>query len=254
MSSVPGRAGGEPAVLGDDLDAADRGVVGGGVEEHLAHRLAGELLDGELGHRQQPLLLLGRDRRVDAAVDGRAEATGERFVVLARVLAGLGGDLGGQQRHQDPVLVGRPRAAVAAQERGAGALLPAEAERAVEQAVDEPLEADRHLVEAAAEVVGDEIDHGARHERLAHAGLRPVARSAEQVVDRDGEVVVRVQQARVRRDDPVAVGVRVAGDRDVEAVAQLEQPRHHVRRGAVHADLAVVVERGRSGRSGRPRR
>ena len=37
--------------------------------------------------------------------------------------------------------------AVAAQERRAGALLAAEAERAVEQAVDEPLESDRHFDE-----------------------------------------------------------------------------------------------------------
>ena len=71
----------------------------------------------------------------------------------------------------------------------------------------------------------------------------PVASAAEQVVDRDREVVVGVQQPGARRDDPVAVGVRVAGDGDVEAVAQLDQPAHHVRRGAVHADLAVVVER-----------
>ena len=41
--------------------------------------------------------------------------------------------------------------AVAAQERCARALLAAEAQRAVEQALDEPLEADRHLVQPAAE-------------------------------------------------------------------------------------------------------
>ena len=42
--------------------------------------------------------------------------------------------------------------AVAAQERGAGAFLAAETERAVEQAVDEPFEADGHLDQPAAEL------------------------------------------------------------------------------------------------------
>ena len=45
----------------------------------------------------------------------------------------------------DAVLVGGPDRAVAAQERGARALFAAEAERAVEQAGGEPLEADGHL-------------------------------------------------------------------------------------------------------------
>ena len=55
--------------------------------------------------------------------------------------------------------------------------------------------------------------------------------------------MVGVQQPRGRRDDAVAVGVRVVGEGDVEAVAHLGQPRHRVRRRAVHPDLAVPVER-----------
>ena len=46
-----------------------------------------------------------------------------------------------------------------------------------------------------------------------------------------------------RRDDPVPVGVGVVGERDVEAVGHVAQPRHRVRRRAVHPDLAVPVER-----------
>ena len=64
--------------------------------------------------------------------------------------------------------------AVAAQERRAGAFLAAEAQRAVEQAVDEPLEADRHLVEPAAEPRGDAVDHGAAD----HASCRRRRRCA----------------------------------------------------------------------------
>ena len=67
--------------------------------------------------------------------------------------------------------------AVAAQERRAGALLAAEADRAVEQAGHEPLEADRHLEQRPAQVGGDPVDHRRGHQRLADRGVRPASRS-----------------------------------------------------------------------------
>ena len=45
------------------------------------------------------------------------------------------------------------------------------------------------------------------------------------------------------RDDAVPVGVGVVGEGHVEVARHVAQPRHRVRRGAVHADLAVPVER-----------
>ena len=112
------------------------------------------------------------------------------------------------------------------------------------QALDEPLEADRHLDQPAAEVARRAVDDARAHQRLADPHvLPPVAVAAEQVGDARREVVVGVQQPGRRRDDAVAVGVRVVGERDVEAVAHLGQPRHRVRRRAVHPDLAVPVER-----------
>jgi hypothetical protein len=80
-------------------------------------------------------------------------------VVLAGVLAGDGGDLGGEQVHDQAVLVGRPHGAVAAQEARAGAFLAAEAERAVEQPGGEPLEADRHFAQPPAEAGDHAVDH-----------------------------------------------------------------------------------------------
>ena len=74
-------------------------------------------------------------------------------------------------------------------------------------------------------------------------GVAPLAPAAEQVLDADREVVVGVHQPRRRRDDAVAVGVGVVGEGDVEAVRDVAQARHRVRRRAVHADLAVPVER-----------
>ena len=96
-------------------------------------RVAGEL--GELG------LLFQRGRGVDALVPALAEAGHLILMQLRGVLAGLGGDLGGQQVGDQTILVGGPHAAVAAQEAHAGALLAAERDLAAEQRIHEPLEA-----------------------------------------------------------------------------------------------------------------
>ena len=45
-----------------------------------------------------------------------------------------------------------------------------------------------------------------------------------------------------RDDDPVAVGVGVVAEREVEPVAQLDEPGHRERRRRVHPDPAVPVE------------
>ncbi|BBM05723.1 hypothetical protein HAALTHF_29680n [Vreelandella aquamarina] len=44
----------------------------------------------------------------------------------------------------------------------------------------------------------------------------------------------------------VAVGVRVVAKGDIETVFDLEQVRHGIRAGAIHADLAVVIRRHKS--------
>src|SRR5436309_2649745 len=90
---------------------------------------------------------LGRSARARAAVDGLAEARLELAVARAGIAAVARGHLRRQQAGDEPVLVRRPDGAVPAQERGARALLAPEPQRAVEQALDEPLEADGHLDE-----------------------------------------------------------------------------------------------------------
>ena len=65
----------------------------------------------------------------------------------------------------------------------------------------------------------------------------------QQVVDGDGEEVVGIEQAKRRRDDAVTVDVGVVAPGDGEAVLQPDQPGHGEGARAVHADLAVVVER-----------
>src|SRR3984957_6129510 len=121
-------AGGEPAILGDHLDAAQRLAVARGPGQPVQHPLAREFADadlvrGELG--QQGLLRPGRGR-VDPGVRRVAELGGQVPVPLTRRLPGHGRDLRGQQGQDDAVLVCGPDLAVGTQERGAGALLAAE--------------------------------------------------------------------------------------------------------------------------------
>ena len=59
--------------------------------------------------------------------------------------------------------------AVAPKERCARALLAAEPERAVDQALDEPFESHRDLHQRPPQLRGDPVDHAAAHHRLADA-------------------------------------------------------------------------------------
>src|SRR4051812_38078656 len=190
-----GRPRREPAVGGDDLDAANRRVVTGSAVVLAEDRLAGERsrLDRLRGYLPQPRLLLGRCRSVDPCVERRAELLGKATVMLAGLLAGAGGDLGRQQIHDQPVLVGRPDAAIVPQKTGAGTFLAAEAARAVEESGDKPLEPDRHFLQSASQLFRYAIDHAAADQRLADRGTaRPARAVRQQIGDGDSQIVIGV--------------------------------------------------------------
>ena len=119
--------------------------------------------------------------------------------------------------------------AIQTSKRGPCALFAAEAKRTVEQAINEPLEANRHLVQLPAKLRGDAINHLAAHYRFADrrflAPLRPVL---EEVEDGDGKVMVGWQQPRAPRDNPVPVMIGVAGQGDLEAILDVDQPLHRI--------------------------
>src|SRR5205823_13062121 len=120
-----------------------------------------------------------------------------------------------------------PHRAVAPQERRAGALFAAESEGAVEQAVDEPLEPDRHFAQLAPQLPGDTIDEAARDQRLADGGARAPARAIpEQILNGCCEVEVRIEQPMTWRDDAVAIRIRIVAEREVVAVLERDQVRH----------------------------
>ena len=148
------RAGGEPRRLGGHLEAADRRVVARRPWSDLAvigspaSSVAVTAEASSLASLAFCSRLAGASTRAYA---GAPCSRGQLGVQLARRLAGHRLDLAGQQGEQDAVLVGGPGAAVEGEERCAGRLLAAEADLAGAQPGHEPLEADRHLDQRAAE-------------------------------------------------------------------------------------------------------
>src|ERR1035438_4791709 len=107
------------------------------------------------------------------------------------------------------------------QEGPPSALFAAEGKRSFMYAFYEPLETNRHLVELAAELRGDPINHLAAHHRLANRRLRPPLWAVlKEVQDRDRKIVVWRQQTCAFGHNPVPVVIRVAGEGDLEAILQ----------------------------------
>ena len=59
----------------------------------------------------------------------------------------------------------------------------------------------------------------------------------------DGEIVIGGKQSGAAGHDAVPVVIRVAGEGDAEAILEVDQVGHGIRRGRVHADLAVPIKR-----------
>src|SRR3954470_11058656 len=100
----------------------------------------------------------------------------------ARVLTGSSCNLGSEQSHDDAVFIRCPRIAILPEEGSARAFLAAEAEAAVEQAIHEPLEADRNLYDRSPHLPSDPVNEAAADQRLAYAArLRPIGPVTEEV-------------------------------------------------------------------------
>src|SRR6266404_8500814 len=192
------RAGGarsKPAFVSHDLDPAERLIIARRVGKRRMHAIAGQLFGCHLCGREllQNILLLCRRRCIDPLVEEFTQFMGEVVVNLAGITTGPCGHLGGQQAEDQPVLVRRPDRPIEAQERCPGAFLAAEADRAVEQTIDEPFEADRHLDQFAAQAGADPIDDGAADDGLADGAILVPARAmVTKIGDGGGEVVVGI--------------------------------------------------------------
>ena len=132
--------------------------------------------------------------------------------------------------------------AVAAEEAGSGGLFACKAEAAVDEAVDEPLEAYGDFQHGAVEAFGYAVDDAGGDEGFADADAAlPVWPVCEEVLDADCEVVVGIEEAGGAGDDAVAVVVGVGGEGYVVLGPIGDHAGHGVGAGAIHADAAVPV-------------
>ena len=69
----------------------------------------------------------------------------------------------------------------------------------------------------------------------------PLLAVRQQILNRDRQVMIGIHQSRRRRNDAVPVRVRVVAERHLILIFQPDQPRHRVRTGTVHANLAVMI-------------
>src|ERR1700720_4647128 len=105
----------------------------------------------------------------------------------------MSGDLGGEQIHDRPVLIGGPNGAVEPEVAVPSALLTAETARAVEEAGREPLESYRHLGQSPSKLQPHSIDHTAAYYRFAHHSIcQPHGAVCEQIADGHRKIVVRI--------------------------------------------------------------
>ncbi|GAK49003.1 hypothetical protein U14_00221 [Candidatus Moduliflexus flocculans] len=86
------------------------------------------------------------------------------------------------------------------------------------------------------------VNHGTRHQCFTNRSIFSPARTIlEQIPDRDGQIMIRIHQARAFRHDAMPVIIRVIAESDVEAVFQSDQASHCIRRRTIHPNFTVAV-------------
>ncbi len=243
------RSRGEPAIFGDDLQAADAGIVSGGFRQLGLNGFTGQggRGDGFRGQLFEARLLGGAGGLIDPGVTRLAELGDDILIVLSRIFARYRQDFCSQQIQDDAVLIGGPDAAIVPQKTRPGTFFAAETQRAVEQAVDKPFEAHGDLHQFPAEMVSDAVDHTAADQCLADTGTSgPAGTMCEEVLNGDCQVMVGIHQTDGRSHDPMAVGIGVVAEGEIEPVFEFDQAGHRIRAGTIHANLAIVVDRHES--------
>src|SRR5688572_31169935 len=103
------------------------------------------------------------------------------------------------------------------QERRPSALFTGKTIGAIEQAIDEPLKANRDLDETPLEMSRNTIDYTAAHDGLSNRGITsPRLTVGEQVGDSHGQIMIGVQETGTRRDDAMPIVIGIVGKRHVK--------------------------------------
>ena len=225
------RTDGAPAVLCDDFQAADGRAVAGRVREGGFDLVARQIVGRKRFLREACdfRLLFGRGRGIDPFVIVRSELFDKLLVVLRRILSGGRRDFSREEGENNAVLVRRPTVAIKTEEGGSCAFFATESDGLCAQARHEPFEADRNFANFTTEKFADAVDHGTADERLADLRIRrPLRARLEEILDGDGKIVVWIHEAGRRRDDAMAVEIRIVAEGDVEFVFQADKACHGV--------------------------
>ena len=231
--------------MGDDLDAADRSPVCGGLAEDALDLFPGQFARRDLlrQQRRQLLFLLRGGGGLDPVCHRVAKFVRQRDVERSGVVARARRHFSREERRGNSVFVGGPHRPVAAQERGTCALFAGKAQRAAVQPFGKPLEAGRHLPKLAPEPGRHPVYQLGADNGLADGRVQaPLRTVLKQVLDGDRQVVVGRQQTGFGRNDAVAVVIGVAGEGDVEMILVEQQSLHGVLRRRVHPDLPIPIQ------------
>ncbi len=237
---------GEPSVLGDNFQPSDRGAVSGRIGERRNDFLAREVLGGDLISGDSLPRIFFCSAVAGASMrsyTGRAEfprqiadsaAPGSWPVYAVISAASKPGTMPSlsvvhtepsRRRNDAPALSSPPNPIEPSMRPSTNHLKPTGTS-----------------TRRRPSDCGHAIDHAAADDRLADRGiLGPSLAMLEQVGNCYREVMIRVHQSRARSHDAVAIVVGVVGECDIEAILHLDQPRHRIRRRAIHPDLAVPI-------------
>ncbi len=64
----------------------------------------------------------------------------------------------------------------------------------------------------------------------------------QQIANRHRQEMIRIHQTDRRRDDAVAVRIRIVAERHLILVLELDEAGHRIGTRAIHANLAVMVD------------
>ena len=174
----------------------------------------------------------------------------QRLVVQTGVFAGHRQNFRREQVQDDAVFVRGPGGAVFAQERSPRAFFAAKTNASIQQTGHKPFEADGHFAQATPDLDGYFINDRTGYQRFSDSRVaRPIRTVLEDVPNGDCQIVVGVHQAHAGRDNAVAVKIHIVPKGNIEFILHVDQVRHGVRAGAIHADLTVPVQ-GHEGEGG----
>src|SRR6185437_7052706 len=189
-----GRPRRKPSVFCNHLDPANRCMVARCICKNGVNLFASQIHGAYLlgGKFRQNFFFLQSGWRVHAFGNGFAKHAFKFAVYFTGIATHACGEFRRQQSGEKPILIRCPNGAVKAKKRSPCTFLSTETEGAIAQAIDEPLEADRRLVQLSTQLRDYPIDHPATYYGLAYCRFAaPFRTMLKEVVNSDRKIMIR---------------------------------------------------------------